>query len=177
MEIWKDIPRHEGRYQASNLGRVRSLPRIVRWKTRWGTIGERRHKGGIISPDPHHTGYLVIKLGSASKQYRLHKVIAETWIGPCPEGMIVSHSDDNKLNCRADNLEYMTNSDNVKRAYRTGRLSNRGTANGKSVLSDDLVRKIRLMAHLPAPEVARLLGIKNHNVHQVRSRGAWSHVK
>ncbi|MGC8718421.1 MAG: NUMOD4 domain-containing protein [Thermodesulforhabdaceae bacterium] len=29
-EIWKDIPGYEGRYQASNLGRIKSLKRKVR---------------------------------------------------------------------------------------------------------------------------------------------------
>lgn len=175
-EIWKDIPGHEGRYQASNLGRIRSLPRMVQWKTRWGTIGNRRHAGGIISPDPHHTGYLVIKLGRADKQYRLHKLIAETWIGPCQPGMVVSHADDNKLNCRADNLEYMTNPENVKRAYATGRLSNKGETNGKAVLTDEMVRQIRRLDHLTAKKAAEAVGCRSHSILHVR-RGSWSHVK
>lgn len=29
-EVWKDIQGYEGRYQVSNLGNVKSLPRIVR---------------------------------------------------------------------------------------------------------------------------------------------------
>lgn len=32
-EIWKDIPGYEGMYQASNIGRVRSLDRVVGYKS------------------------------------------------------------------------------------------------------------------------------------------------
>ena len=35
MEIWKDIDGYEGLYQVSNLGRVRSLDRIITTKKVW----------------------------------------------------------------------------------------------------------------------------------------------
>lgn len=34
-EVWKDIPGYEGLYQASNMGQVRSLPRVVERTYRW----------------------------------------------------------------------------------------------------------------------------------------------
>lgn len=176
IEEWKPIPGHEGRYEVSNLGRFKSLPRVIVQTSRWGTPMRRQWKGGIIHPDPHHTGYLVIKLGDAKKQYRAHVLVALAWLGPCPPGMIVSHSDDNKVNIRADNLEYMTNPDNVKRAYRTGRLSNKGETNGKAVLTDEIVAKIlALPRSMLATEAAIVIGCKKHSIHQVR-RGAWGHV-
>lgn len=173
-EEWRTIPGHPN-YEVSNAGRVRSLPRYIEWRTRWGTIGQRWHKGGMIHADPHHTGYMQIKLGGP-RIFRLHQLVAAAFLGPCPEGMVVSHSDDDKRNNQADNLEYMTNPENVKRAYRTGRLSNKGRTNGKAVLTDEVVRLIRSFPpSVSAPKVARALGCKSHNVHQVRS-GAWSHV-
>jgi len=175
QEVWLPIPGHEGRYEVSNLGNFKSLPRTISWKTRWGTIAQRPHKGGFIHPDPHHTGYLQIKLGG-KKIYRCHKLVAAAFLGPCPEGMIVSHSDDNKQNNRADNLEYMSSPDNVKRAYRTGCLSNRGTTNGKAVLNDDMVRAIlALPKSMMAREAAMIVGCKKHSITQVRN-GAWPHV-
>lgn len=33
-EVWKDIKGYEGLYQVSNIGRVRSVARVVMWKKR-----------------------------------------------------------------------------------------------------------------------------------------------
>lgn len=42
-EIWKDIKDYEGLYQVSNLGRVRSLDKII-----IRTDGKNRHQKGKI---------------------------------------------------------------------------------------------------------------------------------
>ena len=42
-EIWKDILGYEGFYQVSNLGRVRSVDRIVK-----GKFGSIQHKKGVM---------------------------------------------------------------------------------------------------------------------------------
>lgn len=176
-ELWKAIPGFEGKYEASNQGRIRSLDRISIRPDRWGNMTKYRLKGRILGLDPHHTGYLVVKLGRADKQYRVHQLVAITWIGPTPEGMVVSHSDDNKWNNAVRNLEYMTNPENVKRAYRTGRLSNCGETNGKAVLTDDLVRKIlEFPRTVSARKVAMELGLKKHNVDSVRQGRGWKHI-
>jgi hypothetical protein len=174
-EIWKDIPGYEGRYQASTEGRIKSLGRAIDFVNRWGQPAIRYTEDRVLVATRHHTGYLVVKLGN-SRQFRVHTLIAATFLGPAPDGMIVSHSDDNKENNSVSNLEYMTSSENVKRAYRTGCLDNRGTTNGKAVLTDEIVRAIRSYpSTMSAPKVAALVGCKKHNVNQVR-KGAWSHV-
>lgn len=128
-EQWKPIPGHEGRYEVSDLGGVRSLPRDVYWMTRWGTVGCRQHKGGRIFPDPHHTGYLQIKLGGP-KIYRIHQLVAWAFNGPQPKGTVINHIDGNKLNNSPSNLEYISSLENVKHAHRTGLINNFGERNG-----------------------------------------------
>ena len=64
-EIWKDIEGYEGIYQVSNLGRVRSLDRIVPALCRQtGTIVDYHRKGRIIRQRPinNGSGYLVVTL-------------------------------------------------------------------------------------------------------------------
>ena len=46
-EIWKDIPGYEGKYQASNMGRIKSLARIVTSKNQYGDFE------WFISEDPY----------------------------------------------------------------------------------------------------------------------------
>lgn len=174
-EEWRQIDRNQ-HYEVSVSGQVRSLPRIIHWRTRWGTIGSRLHKGGLIYSDPHHSGYLQIKLGGP-KIYRVHQLVAWAFIGRQPAGTVINHIDGDKWNNRRENLEYVSNSDNVKHAYRTGLLSNRGEANGKAVLTEEMVRRIRsLPITMTHRQVAELVGCKKHNVAQVRSGRAWRHI-
>ena len=44
-EVWKDIKGYEGLYQASNLGRIKSLDRIVIQKCKWGSECNHIYKG------------------------------------------------------------------------------------------------------------------------------------
>ena len=42
----------------------------------------------------------------------IHRLVAEAFLGPCPNGCIVHHKDHNRRNPKLDNLEYVTLSDN-----------------------------------------------------------------
>ena len=103
-EIWKDIAGYEGKYQVSNLGRVRSLDRMVRRKN--GYI--LRCKGQLIEPTNHKSGYIYIGLTKDGKKntLKLHRIVATAFI-PNPDNLPhVNHKDENPKNNRADNLEW-----------------------------------------------------------------------
>lgn len=63
-------------------------------------------------------GYLQVKLSVNGKPFnaKVHAVIANTWIGPRPEGAIIEHKDLNKHNNAVHNLEYISQRENVARA-------------------------------------------------------------
>ncbi len=172
-EIWRTIPGYEGKYEVSNHGRVKSLDRIVIRKDRWRNDAQFKWTGRVMVGVPHR-GYLTVKLGGR-KVFGVHQLVAMAWIGERPKDAVVNHINGVKTDNRPENLEWTTNRENVLHAYRTGLLSNRGETNGKAVLTDELVAKIRSYPELPADKVARLLGCKKHSVQQVRG-GAWSHV-
>ncbi len=103
-EEWKDLPEFEGYYLMSTQGRVKSLSRIVPHPLRCGTYTVREK---ILIPK--HAGdspYLYIMLCKGEKEYTklAHRLVLETFIGPCPEGMWCRHLDNNSENNRLENL-------------------------------------------------------------------------
>ena len=118
MEVWKDVCGYEGIYQVSNKGRVRSLNRI----TNYG----RRCKGKVLSQAPGgRTGeYRSVQLfdldGNGTRKY-VHQLVANAFIGAPEEGYQVNHIDENKSNNTADNLEWVTASQNVNYGTRCER--------------------------------------------------------
>ena len=57
-EVWKDIPDYEGYYQASELGHIRGLDRVI-----INSFGRQKTiKGEIIKPVVGKDGYLKLIL-------------------------------------------------------------------------------------------------------------------
>lgn len=113
QEEWKQF--RDTRYDISNMGRVRSTPR----PDKLGNI--RKKQAGIIKGLPKHNGYLQVHL--SNKWYMVHRLVAEVFIGiPEDKSMVVDHIDNNKQNNRVTNLQWLSCSDNIKKAYRDGRV-------------------------------------------------------
>ena len=174
-EQWRAIPGQEGKYEASNLGRIRSVDRIIEKRNRWGQANIP-WKGRVLKPTVHHTGYLVVKFGGDKNLTTIHQAVARTWIGPQGD-LVVNHINGIKTDNRVVNLEYITSKDNVHHAYRTGLISNKGETNGKAQLTDALVRMIRaLPEHVTSASVARQLGVEDYVVQRARCGLSWKHV-
>ena len=105
-EIWKDLPGYENKYQVSNYGRIKSLRYNNTNVSRIMTTNAKNSKG-----------YLVLNLSNnnVKKMYNLHQCVAMAFLGHEPNGMeiVVNHKDGNKLNNHVDNLELITNRENV----------------------------------------------------------------
>lgn len=117
-EEWRDIPGCEGHYQISNHGQVRSIDRMITTKTG----KERLMRGRILKPGFHPQGYPQVRLRKNGKlrTVRIHNLVAEAFIGPCPEGQQVRHQDDVPTNNFVWNLSYGTPSQNRNDSVRNG---------------------------------------------------------
>ncbi len=109
-EIWKDIPGYEGLYQASSFGRFKSLERIVKHSNRVCVRSEKIKLGGLAKGDI----YRRVVIGD-NKHYGVHQLVAMCFLDHVPDGMniVVDHIDDNTLNNRLDNLQIISNRDNL----------------------------------------------------------------
>lgn len=118
-EVWKDIPGYEGKYQASDLGRIRSLNRRVNI----GGGHTRLMKGRVLRPaaskkyDPH----LTVVLGHGENGSSVHRLVAAAFLGPCPKGQEVRHLDGNPQNNHISNLAYGTRTENICDVMRIGK--------------------------------------------------------
>jgi hypothetical protein len=115
MEEWRDIPGFPG-YQASDLGRIRSLDRRVPQRTKGGVTMNRLWTGRILAQAIDGAGYWSVgeKLG------RVHILVMLTFVGPPPDGQEVCHDDGDRQNARLDNLRYGTRAANVADTVRHG---------------------------------------------------------
>lgn len=114
MEQWVDIPEHDG-YQASDLGRVRSLDRVI---IRKNGI-PKSIKGRVLAPQKQPAGYLHVVLGRGN-QWLVHRLVMWAFVGPCPDGHQVAHNDGDRHNNVLSNLRYATPKENQSDKHRHG---------------------------------------------------------
>jgi hypothetical protein len=101
-----NIPEIEKHYRIDEDGAIFSL---------------RKHK--YLKPTFNTVGYLYVYIridnnAQDSRFYAVHRLVATKYIGQCPDNKETSHKDGNKLNNTPSNLEYLSHSENILKAYR-----------------------------------------------------------
>jgi hypothetical protein len=121
-EKWKDIPGYEGRYQASTLGRIKSLERKVRSVNHYtGNEFLRTVPEHILRPGRYaKSGHVSVVLEHGGNGKPVHQLILRTYMGEPPEGQEVLHCDGDPTNNRLENLRYGTRTENILDVYRQG---------------------------------------------------------
>ena len=118
VEIWKDIPEYEGYYQASNLGRIRSLDRTVL------TINgqERFYKGGVMNGSVNK-GYKTysLSINGVYRTFQGSQLVAMSFLGHKPNGykLVVDHINGNKSDDRVENLRLANHRANTSSCFRS----------------------------------------------------------
>ena len=117
-ESWLTVEGYEGCYEISDLGRVRSLPRV--------TARGWHLQGRVLKPQVHKvSGHMEVSLYGQVKNgrsYWIHQLAARAFLGPCPDGQEVRHLDGNPANNTVGNLTYGTRKENLADARSHGTL-------------------------------------------------------
>lgn len=145
MELWMPIPGWVGLYEASTLGRIRSLDREwVQPHTRTGRPVKMTKKGRVLRTPRERTGYQRVTLRAPGrKEVRsVHQLILEAFVGMRPDGMVCRHLNGDPADNRLCNLAWGTVEQNVRDREDHGRTV-RGSKHWQSRFSEDEVLKIR----------------------------------
>ena len=114
------------------------------------------------------------------KFYPLHKLVASHFITNHEELPYINHIDGNRYNNSINNLEWCTQSHNMKHAYKTGLKTNRGVKNPIAKLTEDDLKKIWALksSSLTARQIRdRLkLNVSIDAVKSVRQGKNWTHI-
>lgn len=158
-EIWKDIPGYEGKYQTSNMGRIRSL---------------NYHRQGItvvLKTRLNNKGYPIVNLYKFNKMttFSVHYLVWISFNGPVPDGLEINHIDENPRNSCLENLNLLTHKENTNwgtRNERAGKSISKLMKNGplsKPVgqysMDGELIKVFPSVA-----EVERQTGFKSQNI-------------
>ena len=109
------------------------------------------------------------------KRVLVHRIVAMTFHGECPDGMEVRHLDGDRLNNSADNLMYGTRSENRQDSEAHGTAPN-GKKHGMHKLSEDDVHQIRWALDTGVHtlrELEGMFGVEKTQLSRIGAREAW----
>lgn len=169
IEQWRPITDYYGLYEASDLGRIRSVRRNT-----------NTFVGRILRPGKHSLGYhqVILYKDGGQRHHYIHRLVASAFIGECKDGEQVNHIDGNKKNNRLDNLEYVTPSENSLHAFAIGKSSQVGERNSCAKLTEDKVLEvISLLGTMPQRKIGKLFGVNQSVISRISTGEAWACVK
>lgn len=177
MRIWKEIPNTNGIYFVSNDGLVKSVDHHVKHKD-----GNKRLQfGRILKPIIVTKGYLhvILCLGGKRLQISVHRLVALAFI-PNPENKPqVNHIDCNKKNNLVNNLEWVTNRENIIHAHKNNLIKlNYGENNHQSKLKNSEVITIRerIKNGESASKIAKEFNVDYHTIKKIEKKETYKNV-
>jgi hypothetical protein len=180
-EQWKPVVGFEGIYEVSSLGRVRSIDRYV--ATGYEGKGSRLVPGRLLKTQQDKGGYRTLDLRSAGQgniRYpcKVYRLVAEAFIGQSPSPLhVVNHINGIKTDDRPENLEWITQAENMSHAGKHG-LMRHGERCHLSKLTDVQVISIRRLRKLGATlsELAFWFDISAPTVSAIINGKTWKHL-
>lgn len=172
-------------YEVSDLGRVKSRARVIVRGGRLARVTEKVLAGYLKRSAYGRPVAMIVTLKRDGKCHyeRVHRLVLEAFVGPCPDGLEGCHGDGTPSNNRLGNLRWGTPDDNRRDMVRHGTRHPvphyRGEESTVSKLTDDQVRRIRAVKAWPfglQARIAREIGISATHLWRIRTGQGWEHV-
>ena len=174
-EIWLEIENTEGLYLVSNFGNVKSLKGTPK----------------LLLNNINNSGYALVNIkvdGRFVKRLR-HRLVAETFLPNPNNHPEVDHINEDKLDNRLVNLQWISKKDHNKKSYNarvaaskkanTGHTRTRGENSGTSKLKEEQVLKIRELystGNYILKDLALLYSVDIMTIHNIVKRKSWFHI-
>jgi hypothetical protein len=152
-----------------------------------GQVARKFERGTFnpLKPGKHSTGYLQqhIMMNDGRRVTRtIHSLVAQAFIGPRPDpAMVINHKNGVKTDNRAENLEYITRSENTKHGIKLGvrkysKKPPKGADHHKAVLTDNIVKIIYECQSLSWNQLAHTFQIGIETVRKIKKGQHWKHI-
>lgn len=172
---WRSVVGHEGMYEVSETGEVRSVARTVQRSNG----AEQTVAGKLLTKHPDRRGYHLVSLTRDHKAVhrRVHRLVLEAFVGPCPAGHEGLHGDGDMHNNHRSNLRWGTRTENVHDSMRHGTLPV-GEDSAAAKVTEKDVRAIRA-AHSAGASIRGLskkYELALSTTQAIVHRRSWKHV-
>lgn len=177
-ESWKAIPGYVGAYEVSSFGAVRSVDRT--------TVSEkdgrtRVYPGKLLKQCTKNRRYATVSLSvnGALRSIKVARLVALAFVDNPNGKPEVNHKDGDRLNNRAENLEWATRKENMRHAVETGlRPPKLGEKHGCARLKESEVLKIRELREQGAElrQLGEEFGVHHSTIFHIVHRMTWTHI-
>ena len=162
-EVWLPVVGYEGLYEVSDYGRIRSFLRP-------------KHPDRMIKPT-RDGRYLVVNLtaeGGRQATRRVHRIVADAFLGPQPDGLETLHGPGGSLDNRLANLSYGTTAQNSRDRERDGSLHH-GSGSPLAKLTEGIVADCRgrYAAGASRKELAAEYGVTPQTIGHLVRGSTW----
>ena len=156
----------------SDIGRVKKLVGTKCKKERIKSITYRKDNGYYI---------VTLYRNNKGKTKYIHRIILESFVGPCPNGKECRHLDGIKSNNRLPNLVWGTHYENAQDTVKHGNHFQpdcRGSRHGESKLNESNVLLIRHLLNLGIKqlELVHRFGVTQGLISSIKLRKSWGHI-
>ena len=143
---WRDVVGYEGLYKVSNYGEVYSVKR-----------------GRCLNPF-NKSGYLYVQLykNTQMKNIAVHRLVMFSFTDPLKWKEIVNHLDFNKHNNNIKNLEWVTNSENIKH-----RLKHYGCSKLIGIKKANSIRRFYNTIIINELELSKIYNVNKTTIHNI----------
>lgn len=176
-EIWKPVPGYGGHYEASSLGRIRSVDRVVVKRHRSGKLIQQRYAGRLLAPSaPNKDGHLRVHIGFGGKRVSVfvHRMVLLAFVGEPMPDQEACHRNGVASDNRSCNLRWGTHASNNGDRVLHGTYD-LGEDHAMAVLTEADVKAMRASG-LGAAAAAKRFGISKSQAWRILTRKAWKHV-
>lgn len=165
-EEWLPVVDYTGLYEVSRYGSIYSDRTDI-------FLATTMDKDGYL--------YVILCVNGVRRTKKVHKIVMEAFVGPCPPGKQVNHKDSDRTNNYLSNLEYVTASENIRHAISNGFMNSdhcKGEECNFSILKEEdvIVVRQRCKSGETQRSVADDYGISQPAVSHIVSGKNWAHV-